>query len=487
MDIAAGTHQKLHDNEELRAAAHAGGAKLIDVRVPPANVDVGSGVKRPGKRVLMVGTDCAVGKKYSALALHRELAARGVNADFRATGQTGILIAGEGMPMDAVVADFVSGAAEQLSPDNADDHWDVIEGQGSLLHPGYAAVSLGLLHGSQPDAIVVCHRAGAEILDGLDVDVEIPPLNEVAEAALALVHDHQPELCLGGHQPGQLGIKRCGAPRLSCRRRREVRRPLCRPGRDWHGGHCRLPPGECQMTRRVSVHLENWMALIPFRIARNTWNDFPSVVCEIEQDGAIGRGEGLGVYYLGEDQESMLAQIESISDRLAAGAGRAELLRLLPPGGARCAVDAALWDLEAQLAGTSAWANAGVTEDPVETVFTIGLEAEPEEMGARAAAAESLTLFKVKLNNDRPVERIAAIRAAKPDARLVVDVNEGWEFDQLVEVAPALAELGVSMIEQPLRRGHDQELRATSRHCHCAPMNPFNTPASWMRLPTATR
>ncbi|MGI9221034.1 MAG: dipeptide epimerase [Woeseiaceae bacterium] len=212
------------------------------------------------------------------------------------------------------------------------------------------------------------------------------------------------------------------------------------------------------MIRKVSVHLENWMALIPFRISRNTWNDFPSVVCEIEQDGAIGRGEGLGVYYLGEDQASMLDQVESIVDRLSAGAGRLDLLELLPPGGARCAVDAALWDLEAQLSGSSAWKTAGVSEDPVETVFTIGLEAEPEDMGARAAAAESLTLFKVKLNNDRPIERIAAIRDARPDARLVVDVNEGWEFDQLVEVAPALAELGVSMIEQPLRRGHDEEL-----------------------------
>lgn len=212
------------------------------------------------------------------------------------------------------------------------------------------------------------------------------------------------------------------------------------------------------MTRRVSVHLENWMALIPFRIARKSWDDFPSVVCEIEQDGAIGRGEGLGVYYLGEDQKSMLAQIESVASALAAGAGRQELMQLLPPGGARCAVDAALWDLEAQLAGTSAWELAGVSNDPVETVFTIGLEAEPEEMGARAAAASDLTLFKVKLNNDRPVERIASIRAARPDARLVVDVNEGWELAQLVEVAPALAELGVSMIEQPLRRGHDDEL-----------------------------
>ena len=214
------------------------------------------------------------------------------------------------------------------------------------------------------------------------------------------------------------------------------------------------------MTRRVSVHLENWMALIPFRISRNTWDDFPSVVCEIEQDGAIGRGEGLGVYYLDEDQRSMLQQIESIDSQLAAGADRFELMNLLPPGGARCAVDAALWDLEAQLSGKSAWATAGVDESPVETVFTIGLEAEPEDMGERAAAASDLTLFKVKLNNDRPVQRIAAIRNARPEARLVVDVNEGWNFEQLVEVAPALAELGVSMIEQPLPRGQDEELES---------------------------
>jgi len=212
------------------------------------------------------------------------------------------------------------------------------------------------------------------------------------------------------------------------------------------------------MKRRVSAHLENWMALIPFRISRHTWDDFPCVVCEIEQDGFIGRGESLGVYYLGETEQSMLAQLDSISGALADGAGRRELLELLPPGGARCAADAALWDLEAQLSGVSAWDTAGVSPDPVETVFTIGLEAEPEEMGARAAAASDLTLFKVKLNNDRPVDRVAAIRKARPDARLVIDVNEGWEFEQLREVAPELAGHGVSMIEQPLRRGHDEEL-----------------------------
>ncbi len=212
------------------------------------------------------------------------------------------------------------------------------------------------------------------------------------------------------------------------------------------------------MTRRISAHLENWLALIPFRISRNTWDDFPCIVCEIEQDGYIGRGESLGVYYLGETDKSMLAQIDSIAGQLATGAGRQALLDLLPPGGARCAIDAALWDLEAQLSGTSAWQAAGVSTDSIETVFTIGLEAEPEEMGARAVAAADLSLFKVKLNNDRPVERIAAIRAARPEARLVVDVNEGWEFGQLREVAPQLAALGVSMIEQPLKRGQDEVL-----------------------------
>jgi L-Ala-D/L-Glu epimerase / N-acetyl-D-glutamate racemase len=214
------------------------------------------------------------------------------------------------------------------------------------------------------------------------------------------------------------------------------------------------------MTRRVSTHMENWLALIPFRISRNTWDDFPCIVCEIEQDGCIGRGESLGVYYLNDTDRSMLAQINSIAGQLAAGADRKALLDLLPPGGARCAVDAALWDLDAQLSGTSAWAAAGVTADAIETVFTIGLEAEPEEMGARAAAAKDLTLFKIKLNGDRPVERVEAIRSARPDARLVVDVNEGWDFAQLKDVAPGLAELGVSMIEQPLPRGHDTELEA---------------------------
>ncbi|HKY89490.1 MAG TPA: DUF1611 domain-containing protein, partial [Nevskiaceae bacterium] len=160
LDIVSGLHSPLSRIAGLAEAAKRGGAQLIDVRVPPAGIPIASGRKRPGKRLLAVGTDCAVGKKYTSLAIARELQGRGRAATFRATGQTGIMIAGEGMPIDAVVCDFTAGAAEILSPDNAADHWDVIEGQGSLFHPAYAGVSLALLHGSQPDAIVVCHQPG---------------------------------------------------------------------------------------------------------------------------------------------------------------------------------------------------------------------------------------------------------------------------------------------------------------------------------------
>jgi len=162
LDICAGTHASLSDVPGLAAAAMAKGVILIDVRSPPADLPVGSGARRTGKRLLAMGTDCVIGKKYTSLAIAKEMRGRGWNVDFRATGQTGIMIAGAGIPIDAVVSDFGSGAAEVLSPDNDTDHWDVIEGQGGLFTPGYAAVTLGLLHGSQPDAFVVCHAAGRE-------------------------------------------------------------------------------------------------------------------------------------------------------------------------------------------------------------------------------------------------------------------------------------------------------------------------------------
>lgn len=158
LDIANGLHHRLTDVPELAEMAARLGRRLIDVRHPDAPIEVGTGRKRSGMRLLTVGTDCSTGKMYTALALEREMRARGMKADFRATGQTGILIAGSGVCVDAVVADFISGAVETLAPDHDADHWDVIEGQGSLFHPSYAGVSLGLLHGAQPDALVMCHE-----------------------------------------------------------------------------------------------------------------------------------------------------------------------------------------------------------------------------------------------------------------------------------------------------------------------------------------
>ena len=198
VDIAAGLHSRLTDTPELVAAAGDGGAKLIDVRVPPAGLPCGSGRRRTGKRLLTVGTDCSVGKMYSSLALHRELVKRNVNATFRATGQTGILIAGEGIPIDAVVADFIAGAAETLSPDNESDHWDIIEGQGSLIHPSYAGVTLGLIHGSQPDALVMCHDVDRAFIKEVSARLPIPALDEFIETALSAARLTNPDcICTG--------------------------------------------------------------------------------------------------------------------------------------------------------------------------------------------------------------------------------------------------------------------------------------------------
>lgn len=177
LDVISGLHTRLGANEGLVLAAEAAGARLIDVRTPPPNLPVGSGRRRSGRRVLTVGTDCAIGKKYTALALDAAFRAAGLDSSFRATGQTGIIIAGEGMPIDCVGADFIAGAAEVLSPDNEPDHWDIIEGQGSLFHPAYSGVSLGLLHGSQPDGFVLCHEAGRESVSGWP-EFRLPEIGE---------------------------------------------------------------------------------------------------------------------------------------------------------------------------------------------------------------------------------------------------------------------------------------------------------------------
>jgi len=177
MDVAAGLHTRLNSIDAFVEAAAEAGTSLIDIRVPAPGIPIGNGQPRAGRRVLTVGTDCSIGKKFTALSVAQELTGRKVAATFRATGQTGIMIAGSGVPLDAVVADFISGAIEQLTPATAPDHIDVIEGQGSLFHPSFAGVSMGLLHGSQADGLILCHEPGRVHMRGLP-DTPLPGLDQ---------------------------------------------------------------------------------------------------------------------------------------------------------------------------------------------------------------------------------------------------------------------------------------------------------------------
>ncbi len=181
LDVAAGMHTRLADIAPIAEAARRGRRALFDLRHPTREFKVGTGAPRAGKRLLTVGTDCSCGKMYAALAIEREMRARGMNAEFRATGQSGIMIAGDGISVDAVVADFISGAVEWLTPANDPGHWDVIEGQGSLFHPSFAGVSLGLLHGAQPDVLIMCHEPTRRHMRGLP-DRALPGLGECIAA-----------------------------------------------------------------------------------------------------------------------------------------------------------------------------------------------------------------------------------------------------------------------------------------------------------------
>lgn len=190
-DLASGLHNLLRDEEDLAAVARATGRTLHDVRVPSVDYPIANGKKRRGKRMLAVGTDCSIGKMYTALCVDKEMRARGLKSTFRATGQTGILITGDGVPLDAVIADFMAGSIEYLTPDNDDDHWDLIEGQGSLFHVSYSGVTLALVHGGQPDALIICHEPTRSHMRGLP-DYKLPTIEQVRDMALTLARVANP-------------------------------------------------------------------------------------------------------------------------------------------------------------------------------------------------------------------------------------------------------------------------------------------------------
>jgi uncharacterized NAD-dependent epimerase/dehydratase family protein len=182
LDVASGLHVKLGDIPAIKEAAAKNGRQLHDVRHNSMTFATGKGIKRPGKRILTVGTDCSVGKKYTALAMDKAMNERGYTSSFCATGQTGVFISGRGLSLDAVVADFIAGAAEWLSPATEEDHWQVVEGQGSLFHPSFAGVTLGLLHGSQPDGFIVCHEPTRTKMRG--VETPLPTVDQVIDMTI---------------------------------------------------------------------------------------------------------------------------------------------------------------------------------------------------------------------------------------------------------------------------------------------------------------
>jgi len=182
LDVASGLHTRLASVPEIAAAAERNGRKLFDVRYTSEKFATGTGEKRTGKRLLTVGTDCSVGKKYTVLALEKGMRERGFSADFKATGQTGVFISGRGVAIDAVIADFISGAVEWVSPNAPENHWDLLEGQGSLFHPAFAGVSMGLLHGAQADAFVVCHEPTRTHMRG--VKTPIPLIQDVIDLTI---------------------------------------------------------------------------------------------------------------------------------------------------------------------------------------------------------------------------------------------------------------------------------------------------------------
>ncbi len=184
-DLASGLHNLLRDEPDLVAVAEATGQKLHDVRVPEVDYPIANGKKRSGKRVLAVGTDCSVGKMYTALCMDAEMRKRGMKSTFRATGQTGILVTGDGVPLDAVIADFMAGSVEWLTPNNDEDHWDHIEGQGSLFHVSYSGVTMALIHGGQPDALILAHEPTRDHMRGLP-EYQQPSLQELRDLALPL-------------------------------------------------------------------------------------------------------------------------------------------------------------------------------------------------------------------------------------------------------------------------------------------------------------
>jgi len=202
------------------------------------------------------------------------------------------------------------------------------------------------------------------------------------------------------------------------------------------------------------VEKKNFPLHSPFVITGYTFTELEAVWVTLTEGEHRGRGEACGIYYLGDTQDSMMAQLEQVRSAVESGATRLDIQELLPPGGARNALDCAYWDLECKVSGQTIWQLLGIAPHELTTVATIGI-GSPEEMATRAIELSDFAHLKVKLDDHVPIERLRAIRDARPDAELVIDVNQGWSKGSLEEYLPELQQLGVAMVEQPLPRGDD--------------------------------
>ena len=209
---------------------------------------------------------------------------------------------------------------------------------------------------------------------------------------------------------------------------------------------------------QVEIRRVDWPYTSVFRISYREQTHAETALIELKDGNLVGRGEAMGVSYHGETADSIIAQLKEIAGKLSRGITRKELQSLLPPSGARNAADCALWDLEAKRSGRPAWALAGMSSvAPIITDFTLSLDT-PEAMALAAQAAGNFTMLKLKLAGDGDIDRVSAVRAARPDVELIVDANQAWTERQLREFTPELAELGVKLIEQPLPAGRDEAL-----------------------------
>ena len=212
------------------------------------------------------------------------------------------------------------------------------------------------------------------------------------------------------------------------------------------------------MTRQLLARAHAWKLKEPFAISRGVRSEARVAIVELHQDGKVGRGEACGVPYHGETPETMLAQIEGARAAIEAGCDRHGLREVLPAGGARHAVDAAMWDLEAKLAGVPAWRLAGASRwESISSAVTIGIRGvDAYEDAARERAG--FPWLKVKVGRGSPLEAVAAVRRGAPDAHLIVDTNQSWTLDELREYAPQLQPLRVDLLEQPRAAGADDGL-----------------------------